>query len=39
VLQNKAHNIGPFMEQNKFPFSEGKTKEIASSLQDGEVIS
>jgi len=38
VLQSEAHNIGPFMEQNKFPFSEGKAKEIASSLQDGEVI-
>jgi len=38
VLQREARNIGPFMEHNKFPFSEGKTKEIASSLQDGEVI-
>jgi hypothetical protein len=38
VLQSEARNIGSFMEQNKFPFSEGKTKEIASSLEDGEVI-
>lgn len=38
MFQSEARKIGPFMEQNNFPFSEDKTKEIASSLQDGEVI-